>query len=64
MPGFYESMRDSVRNACPFPNSRVEAAKSTALSKMSGKTGEHLDVCCVKGSDELSLLEFVCLYCV
>ncbi|XP_024922045.1 LOW QUALITY PROTEIN: PAS domain-containing serine/threonine-protein kinase [Cynoglossus semilaevis] len=38
MPGFYESMRDSVRNACPFPNSRVEAAKSTALSKMSGKT--------------------------
>ncbi|XP_071348850.1 PAS domain-containing serine/threonine-protein kinase [Trachinotus anak] len=38
MPGFYGWMSDSGRRACPFPDSQVEAVKSTASSKISGKS--------------------------
>ncbi|XP_053186682.1 PAS domain-containing serine/threonine-protein kinase [Scomber japonicus] len=38
MPGFYGWMSDSDRKASPFPDSQVEASKSTALSKISRKS--------------------------
>ncbi|KAM7400735.1 hypothetical protein PAMA_005090 [Pampus argenteus] len=38
MPGFYGWMSDSDRKANPFPDSQVEAGKSTASSKISGKS--------------------------
>ncbi|XP_040911348.1 PAS domain-containing serine/threonine-protein kinase isoform X2 [Toxotes jaculatrix] len=38
MPGFYGWMSDSDRKACPFPDSQAEAGKSTASSKISGKS--------------------------
>ncbi|XP_023261172.1 PAS domain-containing serine/threonine-protein kinase isoform X2 [Seriola lalandi dorsalis] len=38
MPCFYGWMSDSDRGACPFPDSQVEAGKSTASSKISGKS--------------------------
>ncbi|KAM7379262.1 hypothetical protein PAMP_004827 [Pampus punctatissimus] len=38
MPGFYGWMSDSDRQANPFPDSQVEAGKSIASSKISGKS--------------------------
>ncbi|XP_026170431.1 PAS domain-containing serine/threonine-protein kinase isoform X2 [Mastacembelus armatus] len=38
MPGFYGWMSDSDRKISPFPDSKVETGKSTASSKISGKS--------------------------
>ncbi|XP_044074602.1 PAS domain-containing serine/threonine-protein kinase [Siniperca chuatsi] len=38
IPGFYGWMSDSDRKASPFSDSQAEASKSTALSKISGKS--------------------------
>ncbi|XP_042284787.1 PAS domain-containing serine/threonine-protein kinase isoform X1 [Thunnus maccoyii] len=38
MPGFYGWMSDSDRKTRPFPDSQVKAGKSTASSKISGKS--------------------------
>ncbi|XP_026229459.1 PAS domain-containing serine/threonine-protein kinase isoform X2 [Anabas testudineus] len=38
MPGFYTWMSDSERKASPFPDSKVEAGKSTASSKIPRKS--------------------------